>query len=269
MTQKLVLIKGAGDIATAVAHKLFRSGFKIIMTDIDKPTCVRRYVSFANCIYEGEWQVEGVKAKKACNIEEANLIISEGAIPVIPDATASIKNIIKPVALIDAILAKKNTGTTINDAPIVIGLGPGFTAGIDVDIVIETNRGHNLGRIIYEGKGEEYTGIPGKIGGYTRERVIRSATEGVVKAYRKIGDIVKKGDIIAYIGDSEIRASIDGVIRGLIQTGTYVTKDYKIGDIDPRGNIQYVSTISEKGRCIAGGVLEALLHNIYLYSLYY
>ncbi|SCY73276.1 selenium-dependent molybdenum cofactor biosynthesis protein YqeB [Alkaliphilus peptidifermentans] len=257
--QKKVLIKGAGDIATAVGHKLFRSGFKVVMTDVEKPTCIRRHVSFANSIYEGQWQVEGIMAKRAVTIQDITNILEDGAIPVIADGYGNIKNEMKFDFLVDAILAKKNTGTHIDDAPIVIGLGPGFVAGIDVDMVIETNRGHNLGRIIFHGCSEANTGVPGDIGGYTTERVLRAPAEGEIKNLKVIGDIVKKDDVIALVEDKEIKSNIAGIIRGLIYDGTTVSKGYKIGDVDPRGDISFVTTISDKGRCIAGGVLEAIL----------
>jgi xanthine dehydrogenase accessory factor len=255
----IIIIKGAGDLATGVAHKLFRSGFPIIMTEVEKPTCVRRNVSFANCIYEGEWEVEGVKAKNANHYEEVLEIMSQNSIPVFIDKECSIKDYVKPLALVDAILAKKNTGTTREDAPLVIGLGPGFKAGDDVDIVIETNRGHDLGRLIFEGYAEADTGVPGEVGGYTVERVIRAPAAGIIQSCREIGEAVKKGEVIALIGEVKVRATIDGIIKGLIYNQSEVEKGMKIGDIDPRINLKTVNTISEKGRCIAGGVLEAIM----------
>jgi len=257
--QKVIIIKGAGDLATGVAHKLFRSGFPIIMTEIEKPTCVRRKVSFANCIYEGEWEVEGVIAKNAKNYEDVLKIINQNKIPVIIDKECSIKDHIKPLALVDAILAKNNTGTTKEDGYVVIGLGPGFEAGVDVDVVIETNRGHNLGRIIFEGCAEPNTGIPGAIDGYTVDRVLRAPATGIIQNCKQIGEIVKKEEVIALIGEAKVKAAIDGLLKGLIYDQSEVEKGMKIGDIDPRINLKTVKTISEKARCIAGGVLEAIM----------
>ncbi len=259
MNNNIIIIKGAGDIATAVAHKLFRSGFKVVMTEVEKPTCLRRYVSFANCIYEGEWQVEDVKGEKAESLIDIPLIWEKNKIPVLIDESCSIKNEINHSVLVDCILAKKNTGTQIDDAPLVIGLGPGFIAGKDLDIVIETNRGHDLGKIILKGSAERDTGIPGNIGGYSKERVLRSTNAGEIVLIKKIGDYVEIGDVVAKVGDTEVKTVIAGVIRGLIQDGLAVTKNFKIGDVDPRGNIDWVYTISDKGRCIAGGVLEAIM----------
>lgn len=255
----IIIIKGAGDLATGVAHKLFRSGFSVIMTEIKDPTCVRRNVSFANCIYEGECEVEGIRAKKANNYEEVLEIISQNSIPVIVDEECNIRDYVRPLALVDAILAKKNTGTNREDASVVIGLGPGLEAGTDVDVVIETNRGHNLGRLIFKGYAETDTGVPGEIGGYTLDRVLRAPTTGIIQGCKQLGEPVKKGEVIALIGEVEVRATIDGIIKGLIHDQMEVEKGMKIGDIDPRINIKTVNTISEKARCIAGGVLEAVM----------
>lgn len=262
LEDKLIIIKGAGDIATAVAHKLFRSGFRVILTEISKPTCVRRNVAFANAVFEGEWAVEGVTAKKAVNPDEAVKILSEGKIPVLIDPDTWILRKVEAIALVDCILAKRNTGTKREDAPQVIALGPGFTAGEDVDIVIETNRGHDLGRIIDKGTAEADTGVPGNIEGFSAERVLRAPSSGVVSNVKEIGDFVEKGEVVALVGGEEAKANIAGVLRGLIYSGTDVVKGLKIGDIDPRGKEAFVDTISDKGRCIAGAVLEAILNKI-------
>ncbi len=257
--ERFVIIKGAGDIASGVAHKLFRSGFSVVMTEIERPMCVRRNVSFASCIYEGMWEIEGIRAKKAGTKDEVLQIVRNNMIPVLIDPSCEIKNSISCNILVDAVLAKKNIGTTIKDAPLVIGLGPGFYAGRDVDVVIETNRGHNLGRIILEGEAEPNTSVPGDIAGYGIERVLRAPTGGIIKNNMKIGDWVNKSDLIAWIGDEEVRATLNGVIRGLIYDGLEVYQDWKIGDIDPRPEaLGWTDTISDKARCIAGGVLEAI-----------
>ena len=260
--EQIVIIKGAGDLASGVAHKLFRCGFKVIMTEVEQPTCVRRSVSFANCIYQGTWEIEGVKAQKAKSLQDAVEILGQHMIAVLVDPDCRVKDQVQCIALVDGILAKKNTGTEKKHAPIVIGLGPGFTAGVDVDYVIETNRGHHLGRILTQGQAEADTGIPGGIDGYTTERLLRSPGTGYIKHVKRLGDIVEESDLIALVDGKEVRASMKGVLRGLIEEGLHVTKGYKIGDIDPRMEaIHWVDTISDKARCIAGGVLEAILMN--------
>lgn len=258
LSQYRIIVKGGGDLATAVAHKLFRAGFPVIITELDKPMMVRRTVSFANCIYEGEWTVEGVTAVLT-DAKGLERVLAEGKIPVVIDPQCSIRLQIKPAVIVDAILAKENLGTGIDDAQVVIGLGPGFTVGEDVDAVIETNRGHNLGRVLLEGSAEPNTGIPGDIKGYTAERVLRSPCEGTVENKVEIGTIVNVGDVICTVAEQPVYAKIDGVVRGLIRNGLRVAKNTKIGDIDPRGDIKYCNTISDKGRNIAGGVLEAVL----------
>ncbi|TCO74779.1 selenium-dependent molybdenum cofactor biosynthesis protein YqeB [Marinisporobacter balticus] len=254
-----VIVKGGGDLASAVIHKLFQVGFLVIVTELKKPMMVRRTVSFANCIYEKEWTVEGVTAVFVEKDEAVEKMVKQRKIPVVIDSSCNIKNVIKPHIIIDATLAKRNLGTKIDDAPIVIGLGPGFTAKVDVDAVIETMRGHNLGRVIFRGCAVSNTGIPGNINGYTSERVLRAPCEGIVKNSRKIGDRVKRGETIGCVGDEVIKASIDGVLRGLIHHGLFVKRNEKIGDIDPRGEKDNCFSISDKGRNIAGGVLEAVL----------
>ncbi len=256
----IVVLRGGGDIATGIGHRLFRAGYKIIVVDIEKPTSIRRKVSFSEAIYSGEIEVEGVKAVFANNLQEAYSIIEDGAIPVLIDEKAELICKIKPISVVDSILAKKNLGTNRHMAPITIAAGPGFQAGVDVDFVVETNRGHYLGTVIENGSAIENTGIPGNIIGYTEERVIRALGQGVVKNYHQIGDMVKSGDIICRTGDSEVPAKIDGVIRGLIKEGLYVKNGMKIGDIDPRGIVEYTNTISDKARAVAGGVLEAMMY---------
>lgn len=260
MNNNIVVVKGGGDVATGTIHRLYKSGFKVVALDIAKPTVIRRTVAFAQAIYDGETKVEGVTAKKAHSVSEALNFLSHNIIPVLVDERGDSIKEIKPYAVVDAILAKRNVGTTMGMAPVVIGLGPGFTAGQDVHAVIETNRGHNLGRVILNGSAEANTGVPGIIEGVREKRVIRSPGKGLVKHILKIGDIVSEGELVCYVDDMKVKAFISGAVRGLIQEGLEVTKGFKIGDIDPRGNKEYCYTISDKARAIGGAVLEAILY---------
>lgn len=254
-----VIVKSGGDLATAVAYKLFKVGFPVIITEIEKPMMVRRTVSFGNCVYEKEWTVEGVTAVLADGPKDVKQILKNGKIPVIIDSQCNISKVIKPTIIVDGILAKKNCGTKLTDATVVIGLGPGFNAEEDVDAVIETQRGHELGKVILKGKPKPNTGKPGDIMGYTSERVLRSPCSGSVKNYVDIGSYVKNGDVICSVDGSLVKAKINGIVRGLIHEELVVNKNEKIGDIDPRGEKKYCEIISDKGRNIAGGVLEAIL----------
>ncbi len=260
MIEDVVVIRGGGDIATGVAHRLHRSGFKVLIIEIEKPTVIRRTVSFAQAAFDGQTIVEGVKAIKVNNIEEIYNCWENRDIPIIIDEELKILKEIKADVLVDAILAKRNLGTSRAMAPITIGLGPGFEAGVDVDVVIETQRGHYLGSLIFEGFAEPNSGIPGIIGGYGKERVIHSPADGIIQHISKIGDLVKKDDTIAFIGEVPVKASIDGVLRGLIMGGLEVNKGLKIADVDPRGIQIYCNSISEKARAIGGGALEAILY---------
>jgi xanthine dehydrogenase accessory factor len=255
-----IVIKGAGEMATGIAHRLFMANFKnIIMTEIPKPICVRRTVAFSEAVYEKKTEVEDVTAEYAENLREVFDIWKREHIAVMVDSKWGIVWELKPNAVVDAIMAKKNIGTRKDEAPIVIGVGPGFRAPSDVHTVIESNRGHHLGRAIYNGSAEAHTGIPGPTMGYTKERVLRAPHSGTIKHVRGIGSEVKKGDLILYVGKTLVFASIDGILRGLIRE-IDVTANEKIADIDPRGNKEYCYTITEKARAIGGGVLEALLH---------
>lgn len=260
MNSKLVVVRGGGDIASGIIHRLHRCGYKVIILEIDKPTVIRRTVSFAQAVYDNEIIIEEVKAVKINSLDEVSKVLENNEIPLIVDSNGKSIQELKPFVVVDAILAKKNIGTKIDFAPIVIGVGPGFTAGEDVNAVIESNRGHNLGRVILKGSAEPNTGIPGEIAGFSSERVIKSHIEGIVKHKAKIGDIVTKGEIIGYINDSSIISPLDGVLRGLIQEGIKVPKDFKIGDVDPREKVHYCFTISDKARAIGGAVLEAILN---------
>jgi xanthine dehydrogenase accessory factor len=257
----VVLIRGAGDLASGVAHRLHRSHFKICMTEIPHPLAVRRGVAFSEAIYEGQKEVEGVRAKFISKPEEIESVWKKGNIPIIADSDGKkTRHFLKPDVLVDAIMAKKNLGTQINDAPLVIGLGPGFSAGKDAHIVIETNRGHRLGKMILSGSAEPDTGIPGEIGGYTMERLLRTMKKGIFHPQKSIGDRVSKGSVVAVVEDFPIIAKISGVVRGLLREGVEVRKGMKVGDIDPRSKKESCFTISDKARAIGGGALEAILY---------
>jgi len=261
MKDLIVLIRGAGEMASGVAHRLYQSHFKICMVEISHPLAVRREVSFCEAIYEGEKEVEGVRAKFISTPQEIQSVWEEGKIPLLVDPDGKkTRNFLKPDALVDAIIAKKNLGTQMRDAPLVIGLGPGFTAGEDVHIVIETNRGQNLGKMILNGTAEPDTGIPGETGGFTVERVLRTMKKGIFHSHKSIGDRVSKGSVVAVVDDFPVIAKISGMVRGLIRDGVEVRRGMKVGDIDPRGKRELCFTVSDKARAIGGGVLEAILY---------
>jgi len=255
----VILIRGAGEMATGVAHRLSSCNFKVCMTETSNPQAVRREVAFSEAVYDSEKEVEGIAAKRVESPDHISEVWREGKIPVLIDPEAKIIDFLKPDVLIDATLAKRNLDTKISDAPLVVGLGPGFHAGRDVHLVIETNRGHNLGRIIANGEAEPNTGIPGSIAGYTEERVIRAPKDGSFNALKKIGDGVRANEKVGMIGNVEVRSRIAGVIRGLLRDGTEVWKGMKLGDVDPRGIKAHCHTISDKARTISGGVLQAIL----------
>ena len=256
----IVLIKGAGDLATGVAYRLKKCGFNIVMSEISEPTTVRRTVAFSQAVYDNNAEVEGIKATLVSEIKEAKTAIKQGNVAVIVDKKTEILKDLKPDVVVDAIIAKENLGTNINDASIVIALGPGFTAGVDCHCVIETQRGHYLGKAIYSGSAIPNTGVPGDIGGHTKERIIRATDEGKISPIANIGDYVEKGDIVAYINETPIFAEINGIVRGMLQKDVNVFKGMKSGDIDPRCEKNHCFTISDKARSIGGGVLEAILY---------
>ena len=255
----LAIIKGAGDIASGIALRLRHAKFDVVMTDLKKPTAIRRTVCFSQAIVNGETAVEDVKAEKADNTDDIQDIINRGNIAVIADSEGECIKKLKPYFLIDAVLAKKNLGTSIEDAPVVIGVGPGFTAGIDCNAVIETQRGHYLGRVILKGSAAENTGVPGNIGGYTTERIIRAVKDGIFSPVCAIGDIVEAGQTVAYVDDEPVKSQIGGVLRGILPKGTPVFKGMKSGDVDPRCKIEHCWCVSDKELAVGGGVLEAML----------
>ena len=254
-----VAVRGAGDLATGIALRLHHAGFEMAMTEIAAPLSVRRAVCFSRAVYDGRAQVEDISAVLVKNEAGMKEAFKEKLVAVFVDPDAAIVKSLKPLALVDAVMAKRNTGTALSDAPLVIGVGPGFTAGTDCHAVIETRRGHTLGRVIKEGCALPNTGVPGDVGGYTVERLIRAPADGVFKAVASIGDTVKKGDIVAFVDDTPIPAEIDGILRGLLPSGLTVKRGMKAGDVDPRSERQHCFTVSDKALSVAGGVLEALL----------
>ena len=288
MSHGLILIRGGGDLASGVAYRLFRAGLKVVLVETQRPTVVRRTVSFAQAAYDDITEVEGITCQKVSYEETTNLdttykdadavdldsvydnsiygevyqVIDRGRIPLLIDPELKSLAGLKPDVLIEATMSKKNTGINKDMAKTVIALGPGYKAGEDVDCVIETARGHYLGRVIYEGEAEPNTGVPGNIDGYTTERLLRAPCKGEFRSKLIIGDIVKEGEIVGYVDDTPVEAGIDGMIRGLLQNGLRVKENMKLGDIDPRKNIDHCYTISDKALAVAGGALEAILTNL-------
>lgn len=254
-----VLIRGAGDLASGIAMRLFHAKMEVIMTDLPRPTAIRRTVCFSQAILFGTMTVEDVTAVFAETPEAAASILKEKKIPVLADPEAASIAALRPDAVVDAILAKRNLGTKITDAPCVIGVGPGFTAGLDCHVCVETMRGHTLGRVITEGSPIPNTNIPGLIGGFAGERVLRAPADGIFRQRLEIGDMVEQNEIAGYVGTEPMRCQITGVLRGLLADGTPVHRGMKAGDVDPRGEVSYCQLVSDKALAIGGGVLEAIL----------
>lgn len=255
----LVLIRGAGDLASGIALRLHHARMQVVMTDLQRPTAIRRTVCFSQAILFGTMTVEDVTAQLAETPEQALAILKAGRIPVLADPEAHCIAALHPDAVVDAILAKRNLGTRITDAPCVVGVGPGFTAGVDCHAAIETMRGHTLGRVITDGSPLPNTNIPGLIGGFAGERVLRAPADGIFRQRLEIGAMVEQNEIAGYVGDEPMRCQIGGVLRGLLADGTPVHKGMKAGDVDPRGERSYCDLVSDKALAIGGGVLEAIL----------
>ena len=255
----LIVITGAGDLATGIACRLYRSGFQVLLTEIAQPTTVRCTVAFSQAVYRGEAEVEGIRAILAGSPEEALTLTREGRVAVLTDPEASCVRLLHPAGVVDAILAKQNLGTTRTDAPVVVGVGPGFTPGVDCHAAVETQRGHNLGRVLWDRPPAPNTGIPGEIGGYTVERLLRAPADGRFQSVAVIGETVTAGQVVAYVAGVPITAEISGVLRGLLPEGTPVFAGMKSGDVDPRCQRSHCFSVSDKARAVGGGVLEALL----------
>ena len=274
-----VVILGAGDLATGVAHRLYRAGFDLVLTELPEPRAVRRLVSFSECVFQGRCEVEGVKAVRVASAAEAAALLrsverdADPPVPVVVDydgrALAAIREVLAPQVLVDARMAKRNLGTTLADAPVVIGLGPGFEAEVTVHAVVETARGHDLGRVVYRGRALDFTGVPGEVGGFAAERVLRAPEEGVFRTRVGLADRVAAGQLVGEVFPtggptgggpaSPVRAAITGIVRGLLRDGAPVAKGQKLGDIDPRLDPDAARRISDKARAVGGGVLEAIL----------
>ena len=262
--KNLIIVRGGGDLATGTIYKLKKSGFPVLILEIATPSAIRRNVAFCEAVYQETQTVEDMTCYLATSLEQAEQFLTEGKLTVLVDPMGKAIAKLKPLAVVDAILAKRNLGTHREMAPITVALGPGFTAGEDVDAVIETKRGHNLGRVLWTGSAAPNTGIPGMIGGYGKERVIHCPATGILRNISKITDTVSAGDTIAVVetasGSVPVKATLDGILRGLIRDGYPVTVGFKMADIDPRAEeLDNCFTISDKARCIAGGVLEAIL----------
>jgi xanthine dehydrogenase accessory factor len=253
---QLILIRGGGDLGTGVAWRLHRCGFPVVVSELAEPLAIRRAVALSSAVAGGEVSIEGVIGRRAESIGEAPGLARTGVIPVVVSAALPR---IGAMVVVDARLAKRNLDTTVEDAPLVVGLGPGFTAGVDCHVVVETKRGHHLGRAIWAGSAEPDTGIPGEVGGKGGERVVRAPADGKVKWVRAIGEVVAEGDLLGRVGDAEVLAPCGGAVRGLIADGRSVARGLKIGDVDPRAAASACFEISDKALAVGGGVLEAVL----------
>ena len=260
----LIIVRGGGDLATGTIYKLKKSGFPVLILETENPSAIRRNVAFCEAVYQGTQTVEDMTCYFAETFNLAQQFLNEGKLTVLVDPAGEAIEKLQPLAVIDTILAKRNLGTHRNMAPITVALGPGFTAGKDVNAVVETKRGHNLGRVLWDGCAAPNTGVPGIIAGYGKERVIHCPAKGVLRNVKKITDTVSEGEVIAVVetqdGIVPVKATLDGILRGLIRDGYPVDVGFKMADIDPRAEeFNNCFTISDKARCIAGGVLEAVL----------
>ena len=265
----LIVVRGGGDLATGVVHRLWSAGLRVLVLETSHPAAIRRQVSLCEAVYEGETAVEGMRGIRVETLADADAVWAQNAVPILIDPTGACLPQARPAVLVDAIIAKKNLGTTREMAPLTIALGPGFTAGQDVNVVVETKRGHRLGRIIREGAAIPNTGVPGVIGGYGAERVIHAEKAGVFRNVCAIGDIVSAGETIAEIETPDgirtpVTTRIAGILRGLLRDGYPVTLGFKVADVDPRREeLENCFLISDKARCIAGSVLELIAANLW------
>jgi xanthine dehydrogenase accessory factor len=257
---EVVVVKGAGDLGSGAILRLHRAGFRLVATEIEQPTTVRRTVAFSEAVYNGEVEVEGVRARRVDQDGQIPQAWKDGVVPVVVDPQSNIVKALRPAAVVDAILAKGNLGTRLDDAPVVVGVGPGFTAGVDVHAVVETNRGHDLGRVLWRGSAQPDTGVPGEIGGQSIRRLLRASCRGVIRSVKAIGEHVEAGEVVCFVNDAPVTAQISGMLRGLLHDGLTVYAGMKIGDVDPRAERAHCFSISDKSLAIGGGVLEAVLY---------
>ena len=255
----MVVVRGAGDIASGVIYRLHRAGFPVVVLELPTPLFVRRAVAYGQAVFDGAITVDGVTARLAPDAPAARQVIADGEIPVLIDPEGASLAELQPTVIVDGRMEKRNLGSTMQDAPLVIGLGPGFTAGVDVHAVIETNRGHDLGRVMWQGAAEADTGTPGAVRGVTKSRILRAPADGHVLAKAQIGDMLREGELIAEVNSEPIVAPFDGVLRGIVHERVDAWKGMKVGDLDPRGVRRNCFTISEKSLAVGGGVLEAVL----------
>lgn len=255
----LVLLRGGGDLATGVATRLHRSGFRVLVTETEQPLAVRRLVALAQAVYDGEVEIEDLRGKRIEAVERAGECWTAGAVPVLVDPEAASLAALNPAALVDGRMRKKPPELGLGAAPVVVGLGPGFTAGVDCHAVIETNRGHHLGRVLWQGRTEADSGVPEPVRGYDVDRVLRAPAEGRLQAGVQLGSVVEAGDRLAEVGGVPLEAPFRGALRGLVHDGLPVRKGMKVGDLDPRAEPSYCFQISDKALAVGGGVLEALL----------
>lgn len=259
LSHPVAIVRGAGDLGTGAAFRLWRAGFRVLCADLERPLVIRRTVAFASALYDARITVEGAQAERIMYVDEAVYAWQRNSIPVIADAVGRSIEILQPAVVVDAIMAKQNTGTFMTDAPVVIGLGPGFTAGVDCHAVIETQRGHDLGRALYTGSAAPDSGVPGSVAGADAQRVVRAPCDGTLYGRKAIGDMVQAGEILAQVDTRLVHAHIGGVLRGLMHDGARVREGMKIGDVDPRAEPRYCYSISDKALAVGGGVLEAAL----------
>lgn len=259
MALDLIIVRGGGDLATGAVQKLYRAGFPVFILETDNPMAVRRSVSLCEAVYEGIYQVEDVVCRLVDNTGQVETVLANGEVPLMIDHDGKCIDNMRPMAVVDAIVAKRNLGTHRGMAPITIAMGPGFEAGVDVDIVVETMRGHDMGRLIFSGSSAPNTSVPGIVAGRGRERVLHAPVAGKVSLRKHIGDIVLEGETVLHVEGEPLNAPFTGLLRGLIRDGYIAKKGWKIGDIDPRTDVDW-TTISDKARCLGGGVLEALLY---------
>lgn len=257
--QVRVLVRGGGDLGSGVVYRLCRTGFPVIVLELENPLCVRRAVCFAAAMWEETVTIDGVTARRVSGWPAVEAALQARSVPVVADAAGDVLAAWQPVVVVDARMAKRNLGTSLADAPLVVALGPGFEAGVDCHAVIETNRGHFLGRVFWQGQAEPDTGVPGYVNDIATRRVLRAPADGFIRPLKQIGDRVQKDEIVATVGGQPVVAAFAGILRGMIHEQVPVTQGLKIGDVDPRARREHCFTISEKSLAIGGGVLEAIL----------